>query len=237
MIAIPAIDIREGACVQLVGGSYGDERVRIADPLEALQRWSAAGFRHLHVVDLDAATGAGANSATIDRLVNAWAGEVSVGGGVRTLERVRELLAAGASRVVVGTRAIADRDWLEAIVTEYPGRIVVAADVRRETIVTHGWTRDGSIDVLDFTRSLGGLAIAGVLVTAVLREGRLLGTDADLMKRITEQAEAPVIASGGIASVEELRALAADGIGAAVLGMSLYTGVLDARAVATEFAE
>jgi phosphoribosylformimino-5-aminoimidazole carboxamide ribotide isomerase len=235
VIAIPAVDLRDGACVQLVGGSYDDEKVRIADPLEAVQRWTDAGFTRLHVVDLDAATGKGSNGAVIGRIMGAASLAVQVGGGIRSTARVHELLDAGATSVVVGTRAVQDPAWLAEIATAFPGRIILAADVRDRSVVTHGWASNSSRDIGSFVREVAALPLAGILVTAVHLEGRMSGTDCDLMGEIADLAPMPVIASGGIASIEELRALARRGLGAAVLGMSLYTGALDASAVATEF--
>ena len=237
MIAIPAIDLREGACVQLVGGSYADERIRIADPLGAAKRWAAAGFRRLHVVDLDAAIGVGANVAVVDRIIQDAGVDVQVGGGIRDGERVRQALDRGASRVIVGTRAIEDREWLIEVVTRHPAQVIVAVDVRDRLVTTHGWTRVGGQDVVEFVRELSGLALGGILVTAVHREGRMLGTDIDLMAEVCCATGSPVTASGGIASIDELRALAGIGTASAVLGMSLYTGALDPRAVAEEFSE
>lgn len=237
MIAIPAVDLREGACVQLVGGSYAAERVRIADPFEAVQRWMDAGFRRIHVVDLDAATGAGSNAIVVARLL-AWQDvDVQVGGGIRTTERVRELLDQGASHVVVGTRAVEDHDWLASIAAADPRRIIVAADVRGREVVTHGWARGTGIDAGEFILRLAGLPLAGVLVTAVLHEGKQGGTDLPLMQELAGFSSLPVIASGGITTIGDLRALASHGTYAAVLGMALYTGALDSRAVAGEFAE
>jgi phosphoribosylformimino-5-aminoimidazole carboxamide ribotide isomerase len=235
MIAIPAVDLRGGACVQLVGGSYADERVRIANPLDAARRWTEAGFRTLHIVDLDAATGKGNNGDVIDRLLTSVEGEMQVGGGVRTTDDVARLLSAGAARVVVGTRALEDRDWLAAIAKAHEGRVIVAADVRARRIVTHGWTRETTTDVIDFVKETADLPLAGFLVTAVHLEGRMAGTDLPLMEEIAGASAVPLIASGGIASMEELRELKNRGAYAAVLGMSLYTGALDPRAVAEEF--
>jgi phosphoribosylformimino-5-aminoimidazole carboxamide ribotide isomerase len=235
MIAIPAVDLRAGTCVQLVGGSYTEERVRINDPLAAAQRWTDAGFRRLHIVDLDAAVGVGSNSDQIGRLLAEVDADLQVGGGVRTSECVAQLLTSGAARIVVGTRAIDDPDWLEALAHAYPDRIIVAADVRGRQITTHGWKRLGGVDIAAFVRDASDLPLAGVLITAVQLEGRMGGTDLDLMEEIAGLTRTPVIASGGIASAAELRELAQRGLSAAVLGMSLYTGVLDARAVAEEF--
>jgi phosphoribosylformimino-5-aminoimidazole carboxamide ribotide isomerase len=235
MIAIPAVDLRGGACVQLVGGSYDDERVRLSDPLRVARCWAEFGFRRLHVVDLDAATGAGSNAALIDAIVREVDAEVQVGGGVRSATRIEQLLSAGASRVVTGTQAVADREWIVEQATRFPGSLVVAIDVRGGRVATHGWTSsiDRSID--QCIADLSDLPLAGVLVTAVDVEGQMQGPDVALMKAVTAEARVPVIASGGIASLSDLRVLADLGVSVAIIGMALYTGRLDPRAVAKEF--
>lgn len=235
MIAMPAIDIRDGACVQLVGGSFDDERIRIAAPLEALDRWARAGFGRVHVVDLDAALGVGSNRDRIGALLASGAATLQVGGGVRTTGVASALLAAGAERVIVGTRALEEPAWLEELAGLHPGRIVVAVDVRDDAVVTHGWVRRLPVPIRDVADRLRGLPLGGLLITAVHVEGRLTGPDLTLVATIVRGASVPVIASGGIATMDDLRCLAAAGAARAVIGMALYTGALDARAVAEEF--
>lgn len=237
MIAIPAIDLREGACVQLVGGAYADERVRLERPVEVARRWAECGFQHLHVVDLDAATGRGDNTAVITAILDDADAAVRVGGGVRTTARADELFAAGARFVTVGTRAVEDPEWLADLAGAHPGAVIVAADVRERRIVTHGWNRTGAMDVLEFLADLEGLPLGGVLVTAVHREGRMTGPDLALMDDLAEATDLPIIASGGVAGRDDLQALAHRGVSAAVIGMALYTGALDPRATAEEFSE
>src|SRR5262245_30000308 len=134
MIAVPAVDLRGGACVQLVGGDFDDERIRIPDPLVAARRWKDLGFARLHVVDLDAAAGTGWSTAQIDALLAARTTHTTVGGGVRTSERIAELLGAGAESVIVGTRAIDDPTWLEEVAWRHVGRVIIAADVRDRAV-------------------------------------------------------------------------------------------------------
>jgi phosphoribosylformimino-5-aminoimidazole carboxamide ribotide isomerase len=233
MKAIPAIDLREGACVQLVGGSYEDERVRLPDPLEVARRWREAGFSSLHVVDLDAATGRGSNTAVIEHLVRD--ADVQVGGGVRDEAAVERLLSLGAARVVVGTRGIEDAPWLEAVTKAFPGRVVLAADVKGRAVVTRGWAATTSLDVVGLLERVKALPLAGVLVTAVHLEGQLQGTDLGLFRDVVAASAFPVIASGGVTTADDLRALHTTGCHAAVIGMALYTGRLDAPAIAREF--
>jgi phosphoribosylformimino-5-aminoimidazole carboxamide ribotide isomerase len=235
MIAIPAVDLREGACVQLVGGEYDAEAVRLDDPVAVAREWARLGFRQLHVVDLDAATGRGSNAAVVEEILRDGRMLVQVGGGVRTEERVEELLDLGAARVVVGTRALEEPDWLEEVARRFPGALVVAADVRGRQVVTHGWTRTLPGDVLDTVAALNELPLAGLMVTAVHREGQMQGPDYFLLEDVVEAARLPVLASGGIAGVHDLRELAERGAAAAIIGMALYTGALNPRLVAEEF--
>jgi phosphoribosylformimino-5-aminoimidazole carboxamide ribotide isomerase len=235
MIAIPAIDIREAACVQLVGGSYAEERVRLSDPRGVARTWYQCGFRRLHVIDLDAATSRGNNSPAINDLLGERLADVQVGGGVRTSDRVRELLNAGARYVIAGTRAIEEPAWLSDIAYNFPDRVILAADVRGRDIVTRGWERTLPVDVLPFVDAVASLPLAGVLVTAVHVEGQLRGPDLDLVDAVVARSAAPIIASGGIRDLDDLRELQRRGAAAAVIGMALYAGSLDARRVSEEF--
>jgi phosphoribosylformimino-5-aminoimidazole carboxamide ribotide isomerase len=237
MLVIPAIHIRQGAAVQLVGGDYSKETIRIEDPRDALRAWTAAGFQRLHLVDLDAATARGSNMVIVRTLLDESLLPVQVGGGVRTTDQVDELLSAGAGWVVVGTRAIEEPDWLEELASTNPGAIIVAADVRDRRLTTHGWARAFPRDILDFVGELSGIPLGGLLVTAVHREGQMQGTDLPLMEDVAEQCAWPVFASGGIATMGDLRALEDRGIAGAVVGMALYTGTLDPRVVAEEFTQ
>jgi phosphoribosylformimino-5-aminoimidazole carboxamide ribotide isomerase len=236
MIAIPAVDLRDGACVQLVGGSYAHEEVRLDNPLEVARSWVRTGFQRLHVVDLDAATARGDNSAIVRDILGEVPANIQVGGGVRSGDTVERLLGEGAQWVVLGTRALEEPEWLAGTASSFPNQLIVAADVRERQVVTRGWTRTLSRTVLDVVERLNDVPLGGILVTAVHREGQLAGTDLFLMEDVAELSVHPVIASGGISTMNDLRELADRGIAAAVIGMALYTGALDARAVAEEFA-
>jgi phosphoribosylformimino-5-aminoimidazole carboxamide ribotide isomerase len=235
MIVTPAVDLRNGKCVQLVGGSYDRQAVEIDDPVKAALDWESAGFRTLHVVDLDAATGHGENLAVVEAILGSVTSDVQVGGGIRSTEQVEQLLGAGARRVVVGTRAIHDAEWLADITESYPDRIVVAADIRGRAIVTHGWQGTTEEPMETAIDRLTGLPVAAVLVTAVHREGLMEGPDLPLMRDVLRQSRVPVQASGGISDVADLRALAEMGVSSTIVGMALYTGKLDKSLVAKEF--
>jgi len=235
MRVFPAIDLRGGACVQLVGGEPDAEKIRLPDPMEVARRWKDAGFKGLHLVDLDAALGTGSNSPAIATILRDTTLEAEVGGGVRDAEDIRRLLDLGAKRVIVGTRALEDPQWLEEMAFKFPGKLILGADARGRQIVSRGWTRTLSQDVGALVAGVDPLPLAAVMVTAVHVEGLEGGTDLALMSELAETTSHPLEASGGIASIDELRKLASAGVSVAILGMALYTGKIDARAAAKEF--
>lgn len=235
MIAIPAVDLRDGACVQLVGGEYANEKVRLPNPPAVARDWSQQGFTRVHVVDLDAATSRGSNAKVIREILRESTVPVQVGGGIRTEDQIDRLLDDGAAYVVVGTRAVEDEGWLEEMSGKFPNQLIVAADVRERKIVTRGWTKVLPRNVVQYVEDLADLPLAGILVTAVHKEGQLEGTDLPLMEDVAEASAWPVLASGGVSSMDDLRALEHRGLAGAVLGMALYTGAIDGRRVAEEF--
>ena len=237
MLAIPALDLRDGHVVQLIGGDYAHESVRLERPRDVAREWGNHGFHRLHIVDLDAATARGSNRQVVRDLLADNVCPMQVGGGVRTDDDIRALVDDGADWVIVGTRALEEPAWLEETATVYPGRLIVAADVRERNVVTRGWSRQLRRTILDVVDDMRGLALGGLLVTAVHREGLLQGTDLPLMEDVAEASAWPVYASGGIATMADLRALDERGIAGVVIGMALYTGTLDPRIVAEEFSQ
>ena len=235
MIAVPAVDLRGGRCVQLVGGRPEEEKVSLPMPSNVALKWWDTGFKQLHVVDLDAALGQGDNNALVGEVVVASPADTQVGGGVRDEDRAGFLFAVGATRVVVGTRAVDDPDWLAQLVRRFPGKIVVAADVRDGVVLRKGWTEASRLRVDAFLDALAELDLAGVLCTDVEREGRMQGIDLPEMKAVIDASRHPVQVSGGITSMDDLKALADAGAASAVLGMALYTGRLDPVRVADQY--
>ena len=233
--AIPAVDLKGGRCVQLVGGRPEDERVSLPDPVAVARRWRETGFQVLHVVDLDAALGSGDNLALVERIAHEVPGELQVGGGVRDADRARALVDAGADRVIVGTRAVDDPRWLEALAKGLPGQIAVAADIRDGIVLRKGWTEASGLRVEDFVRDLAALPLAGILCTDVGREGRVQGIDREGVSAVLEASPHRVWISGGVTTLDELRWLADAGAAGAVLGMALYSEVLDPGQVAGAF--
>ncbi len=235
MIAAPAVDLREGRCVQLVGGRPEEEKVSLPDPVARARKWREMGFGTLHVVDLDAALSLGDNREIIRDIVAATDAVVQVGGGVRDEDTVKALLDAGVARVIIGTRALDEPRWLESLAEAHPGIILVAADVRDGVVLKKGWTESTRVPVLELLERLAPLPLAGVLCTDVGREGRMQGADLEAAREIIEGSDHPLWMSGGITTMEELRGLEAAGAAGAVLGMAIYKGVIPPDDVAKEF--
>jgi phosphoribosylformimino-5-aminoimidazole carboxamide ribotide isomerase len=186
-------------------------------------------------VDLDAALEKGDNLDTLTRIAGEAPGEVQVGGGVRTSERAAALFSAGASRVIVGTRAVDDRKWLGELAERFREKVMVAADIRDGKVLRRGWTEASELRVEDFLAELAELPLAGILCTDVGREGQVKGIDRGGVATVLAAARHPLWVSGGVTTMDELRFLRKGGAAGAVLGMALYTGVLDADQVAEEF--
>lgn len=229
-----AIDLRGGAAVQLVGGSYDAERVRVTDLAGLADRWSAC-FGGVHVIDLDAALGRGSNVDAVRSVTARSTRPVQLGGGIRDDEAVAAAFAAGAARVIVGTRALEDAAWLERIAALHPGRVVLAADRRGGAVLTRGWTAASPLTLDDLLARAAELPLAALLVTDVAREGGLGGADVRAFEAIARASAHPLIAAGGIAALEDLRALRAAGVAEAVVGMAAYTGAIEPDEVAREF--
>jgi phosphoribosylformimino-5-aminoimidazole carboxamide ribotide isomerase len=231
-LAIPAVDLREGRCVQLVGGRPEDERISRPDPVAVAADWRMLGFARIHVVDLDAALGLGDNLGMIEAIVAGAPGPVQVGGGVRDEARVDALLALGVDAVIVGTRAVEDPVWLAGMAAAHPGRIAVAADVRDGEVLRRGWTEGSSLRVETFMQTLAPLPLAGILCTDVGKEGQMQGIHREGVASVLQGAPHPVWISGGVTTEDDLVFLEANGAAGAVLGMALYTHTLNPAQVA-----
>jgi phosphoribosylformimino-5-aminoimidazole carboxamide ribotide isomerase len=235
MLAIPAIDLRGGRVAQLAGAEFDKEKNHVGDPRDIARRWTGYGFQRLHVMDLDAAAGRATSKTIVRDLLEDVAVPLQVGGGVRTSEDVERLLSEGAGRVVVGTRAIDDADWLHEITAAYPGAVVLAADVRDRRIVGQDWPCARPRNVLDVIDDLRGVALGGLIVNIVHHEGQLSSADLMLTEEIADASEWPVMAAAGASSMHELRSLEERGVAGAILGAALYSGALDPRILAEEF--
>lgn len=236
MIVIPALNLRDGACVHSESTARDRESVQLADAIEVARTWAAMGFARLHITDLDAASGRGDNAAVIASLLHGVDAAIQVGGDVRTVDEVDRLLQAGADRVIVGGRAIEEASWLSDVATQFPGRVAVAALVRDRRVATRD-RRTTSRELLSMVDDWNELPLAAVIVTVSQRDRHMRGTDLFLMEDLTELSVNPVIAAGGLTTLSELRDLDERGVSAALVGWALTAGRLDARLLAEEFSQ
>ena len=228
MEVIPAIDLRNGAAVQLVGGDVRQEKVRVDDPAEQAREFVRKGARWIHVVDLDRALGLGNNLQVIKTILEAVPqAKVQVGGGVRFTEDIDALLECNAARVVVGTRAVTDDKWFAHVCERYGERVYAAVDARGDDILIKGWQESSGRKLHEWASRADAQGVGGFLYTDVAKEGRMGGVNAEGVKRLTQAVRRPVLASGGVGSMEDLRALEKAGAWGVVVGMAAYTGALD----------
>ena len=226
MILYPAIDIMDGQAVRLVEGVFEDATTYHSDPLDAARSWVEAGARFLHVVDLDGArSGAPKSLDHLRRIVAETGIPIQYGGGLRTVENVREALRAGAERAIVGTAAFKDIDFLDDIVAAYGPRVVVAVDVKTGMIATEGWTQTTELPAVEAIKRLTGRGVRSFVFTDVSRDGKLTGPDLDAVKDVARAVRGRFIYSGGIGSLEHLRSLAQlrqVNMAGVIAGKSLY---------------
>jgi len=234
---IPAIDLRGGRCVRLFQGDYARETAYPGDPVEVAQRWQALGAPLIHVVDLDGAReGRRVNQDTVAAICSAVSVPVEVSGGLRTLADLEAASAAGAGRFQIGSAAVRDRAFVAEAVRAFPGMVVVAVDARGGRVMTDGWERDSGLDALGFAGAMVELGVPRLLFTDISRDGAMEGPNVGAYAQLVAAVSVPVVAAGGVTSIEHLRALAAAGCEGAVVGRALYEGALDLKAAVEEFA-
>jgi phosphoribosylformimino-5-aminoimidazole carboxamide ribotide isomerase len=225
---IPAVDIRGGRCVRLEQGLADRETVYGDDPLEAALRWQALGAQRLHVVDLDGAfTGSGGNFPVVERILKRMRIPVEVGGGIRDAASAARCLDAGASWVVMGTRAAEDHDGFRKVAETAPGRVLLGLDCRDGKVRTSGWTRSVDLSARQLLERLAGSPLAGVIYTDTSRDGMLSGPNLAALGEVVTASPWPVIASGGVSRTEHIRTLAGMRLTGVIVGQALYRGVLD----------
>lgn len=227
----PAIDIRGGKCVRLVQGDYGQETVYDERPIEVAQRWDADGASWIHLVDLDGAKeGRPINTELIGEIARSVAVPVQVGGGLRTLEDIEQLLEAGAARVILGTAAIEDRGFVETVLGKYGDNIAIGIDARNGLVATRGWLETSEVKADVLATELAAAGAKTFIFTDISRDGMMKGPNIEAIVQLAKVSGQTVIASGGVSSMDDIHALskyAADGVGGAIIGKALYTGSID----------
>lgn len=221
----PAIDLRGGKAVRLLRGDYDKMTVYSDSPEATAAGFKAQGASRLHVVDLDGARDGGTpNFNIISRIVSETRLFVEVGGGIRSMETARRYLDCGVSRVIIGTAAVTDPDFLERAVDAFGGRLAVGVDVKNEELAIHGWTKGGGINCFEFCERLQGLGVSCVICTDIAKDGAMQGVNLELYRRLCAGYEMDIIASGGVTGLNDLAQLKKTGVSGAILGKSLYAG-------------
>jgi phosphoribosylanthranilate isomerase len=224
MILLPAIDIRDGRCVRLVQGDYAQETVYDEEPVSVAKRYEAEGAEWLHVVDLDAALeGIPRNRAVVEDVIRSIGIPVQCSGGIRSADAIAWARAAGAARVVLGTQALLDPRFAEQAVADAAEMIAVGLDVRGDRLQARGWTEDAG-ELYETLTRLDGAGVARYVVTDVAKDGMLKGPNRELLEAVMQRTPAPIVASGGVSSLEDLRALDALGVEGCIIGKALYAG-------------
>ncbi len=223
----PAIDLRGGRCVRLLQGDYDRETIFGDDPVGMARSFVAVGARRLHIVDLDGARdGMPTQADLIAKMIAAAAVPCQLGGGVRSLETVGRYLAAGVDRVVVGSVAIESPELLVEMATAFPGRIVLGLDARDGRVATRGWLDTSTLEAIDVARRHADLPLAAIVFTDIATDGMLTGPNLPALEAMVRAVPVPIVASGGIASVDDIRHVAATGATGCIVGRALYEGAV-----------
>ena len=232
MLIIPAIDLKDGACVRLRQGLMDDSTVFSDDPVAMAQRWVEAGCRRLHLVDLNGAFAGEPVNGDVVRAIAARYPElpIQIGGGIRTLETIEAYLKAGVSYVIIGTKAVREPAFVAEACKAFPGHIIVGLDAKDGWVATDGWAEVSDINVIDLARQFEGDGVSSIVYTDIARDGMMEGVNVEATLRLAQSVNIPIVASGGITNMDDIRALKAvadQGILGAITGRAIYEGTLD----------
>ncbi len=233
MLIIPAIDIKDGRCVRLYQGEMDKDTIYYESPLEAAKHWAEQGAELLHVVDLNGAVeGRPVHKQEVTAICLGFGVPVELGGGLRSLETIEEALALGVERVVLGTAAYEDPDFLRAVCQKFPGKIVVGVDAREGRVAIKGWKEETSMDAVELAKRCEEDGASRIIYTDISRDGTSLGVNAEETLRLARALKVPIIASGGVGSLDDIRRLKElekDGVEGVIVGRALYSGVFTLR--------
>jgi phosphoribosylformimino-5-aminoimidazole carboxamide ribotide isomerase len=233
MDVIPAVDIKGGKCVRLEQGRMDAETVFSDDPVAMARQWAAAGARIIHIIDLDGAVmKRPKNLALVKEIVASVETKIQIGGGIRTRDTIAMYLEAGAERVIIGTEAIRNPSLVDEACREFPGRIVVGIDSRKGMVAIEGWTEDTRTKAVDLARRFENSGVAAINFTDIHRDGMQAGPNIDETRKMAEAVSIPIIASGGVATIEDIKnlmPLEPLGVTGVITGKALYSGSLDLK--------
>ncbi len=233
MLIIPAIDLKQGQCVRLSQGKMDQSTVYSADPAEVARQWESMGARRLHIVDLDGAlSGEPKNRDAIKSIRSAVTMTIELGGGIRDVETIEDYLSAGVDKVILGTAAIKNPVLLEESCKRFSSRIIIGIDARDGMVSVQGWTENTETSAVDFAKQLDSQAVSAIIFTDISRDGMLTGPNIESTVQLAEAVSIPVIASGGVSCMKDLKRLIeveSSGIQGVIIGRALYTGDIDLK--------
>jgi phosphoribosylformimino-5-aminoimidazole carboxamide ribotide isomerase len=230
MLILPAIDLRGGQCVRLRQGDYAQETVFGSDAAQVARSWFEQGARGIHIVDLDGAReGRPVNIRQVQAIVATVDVPCQLGGGLRSREDIEQVFSWGVQKVILGTRALKDAAWFEDIVHDFPNKIILGLDARNGLVATNGWLEVDQTSALDLARRCAHLPLAGLVYTDISRDGMMQGANVDAMAEMAAVSKIPLIASGGVTNLEDVRKLAQLGLAGCIIGRALYEGMIDLR--------
>ncbi|MHC5092235.1 MAG: 1-(5-phosphoribosyl)-5-[(5-phosphoribosylamino)methylideneamino]imidazole-4-carboxamide isomerase [Planctomycetota bacterium] len=225
MDILPAIDLIDGQCVRLIQGQYDRKITYKDDPLAQAQEFYDAGAQWLHVVDLDGAKqGMPVNAEVVAKIAKEVPMKVELGGGIRDEAAIVTMLEAGVTRLILGSSAIKQFDWFAQMARKYPDRLVLGLDARGLNLATEGWLDQGSQSILDFAKQAADLPLAAIIYTDISKDGMLDGPNVERTKQLAEAVDLPIVAAGGVTTVEDIKILKSVGIAGAIIGRALYEG-------------
>lgn len=233
MIIFPAIDLKNGQCVRLFNGDMDQATIFNDNPVAQALEFENQGFKYLHVVDLDGAvSGNSINEASVKDILNNVKIPVQLGGGIRTMEAIEKWLNLGVARVILGTIAANNPDFVSEACKKFPGKIVVGIDAKHGMVATHGWVETSQMDALELAKKFENCGVAAVIYTDISRDGALAGVDIEVTKHLAESLKMPIIASGGVSSmrdVREVKDLEGLGVEGLIVGRALYDKMIDPK--------
>lgn len=226
----PAIDIKDGKCVRLLKGDFNEVTVYGDNPADMAVKWEDQGGEFIHVVDLDGAVkGHGVNADVIKEICKRVSVPVQTGGGIRTMEDIEAKLACGISRVIIGTKAVSDAEFVKKAVEKYGDKIVIGIDAKDGMVAVEGWEKVSEFKAVDFAKKMAEIGVKTIVYTDIATDGTLAGPNIEAMKEMVENVDVDIIASGGVGNTEHIKSLVPTGVEGVIVGRAIYTGDVDLK--------